>query len=87
MKQNKQYRQKTKSYLQTNVTELLPVLMEAVQEDEHGIFRFTHPNYPELKVEGKTLSFVQEHLERALLRQFKNQSDKHIDFLCKLLSA
>lgn len=87
MKQNKQYRQKTKSYLQTKVTELLPVLMETVQEDEHGTFTFTHPNYPELKVEGMTISFVQEHLERALLRQFKNQSDKHIDFLCKLLSA
>lgn len=75
------------SYLQRRITEMLPSLMDTVQENQHGRFIFTHAKFPELRVEGGTFSFVQEHLERALKRQFKNQSDKHIDFLCNLLSV
>jgi hypothetical protein len=75
-----------KSYLQRKITEILPALMDTVQQDENGTFIFTHEKFPELRVEGVTFSFVEEHVERALRRQFRTQSDKHIDILFNLLS-
>lgn len=84
-KLNASYGKQDKSYLQTKLTALLPLLIEKVEQGQDGKFKFSHEKFPELKVEGITISFVQEHLERAIKRQFKNQSDKHIDYLFNLI--
>lgn len=79
-------RQQAQTYLQRRITAILPTLMDQVTQDPNGMFVFSHATFPELRVEGITIGFVEEHLERALKRQFKNQSDKHIDYLFNLLS-
>ena len=79
-------RQQAQTYLQKRITAILPTLMDQVTQDQNGMFIFSHSAFPELRVEGITISFVEEHLERALKRQFKNQSDKHVDYLFNLLS-
>ena len=79
-------RQHAQTYLQKRITAILPALMDEVTQDQDGKFIFSHPTFPELRVEGMTISFVQEHLERALKRTLKNQSDKHIDYVLNLLS-
>lgn len=77
-----------KSYLETQVALIMPKLMDRViQEDEHGQFVFTHPIFPDLTVQGITIGFVQEHLERAIKKQLKKQSNKHIDYVLRLLIA
>ena len=79
-------RQQATTYLQKRITAILPILMDQVVQDQDGKFIFAHVTFPELRVEGMTISFVQEHLERALKRTLKNQSDKHIDYVLNLLS-
>ena len=76
-----------KSYLQDRLTKIIPILMEKVVEDQNGNFIFEHATFPDLRVQGVTISFVQEHLERAIKKQLKNQSDKHVDYILKLLLA
>lgn len=78
--------QQEQSYLQTRITALLPNLMQKVTQNQDGVFAFTHPTFPDLKVEGMTIGFVEEHVERAIKRQFRGQSNKHVDYLFDLLS-
>lgn len=78
--------QQEQTHLQTRITALLPALMERVTQNQDGVFLFTHPTFPDLKVEGITIGFVEEHLERAIKRQFRGQSNKHVDYLFDLLS-
>ena len=75
-----------KTYLQTRLTTLMPTLMLKVVQNENGLFIFEHPKFPDLRVEGITLAFVEEHVERAVRRHFRGQSNKHIDYLFTLLS-
>ena len=79
-------RQQAQTYLQKRITAILPALMDQVTQDQDGKFIFSHSAFPELRVEGITMGFVEEHVERAIKRQFKNQSDKHIDYLFNILS-
>lgn len=74
------------THLQTRITALMPTLMEKITQTEHGVFVFAHPTFPDLRVEGMTLTFMEEHIERAIKRHFRNQPDKHIDYLFALLS-
>lgn len=74
------------TYLQKRITALLPTLMAMVTQSQDGMFVFVHPTFPDLRVEGLTIGFVQEHVERAIKRHFRGQSDKHIDYLFNLLS-
>jgi hypothetical protein len=74
-----------KTYLQSRLTALMPTLMLQVTQTEDGKFVFAHETFPDLRVEGMTLSFVEEHIERAIRRQFRGQSNKHIDYLFNLL--
>ena len=76
-----------KSYLETQVAVVIPKLMERVIQNEHGQFIFTHATFPDLMVQGITIGFVEEHLERAIKKQLKNQSNKHIDYVLRLLIA
>ena len=77
---------KNQDYAQSKVTIVLPILMDTVIQRQDGKFVFAHAKFPEMKVEGITLSFVQEELERVLKRLLRNQSNAHIDYVCKLLS-
>ncbi len=77
--------QQEKTYLQTRLTLLMPTLMAKVTQTEDGVFVFSHPTFPDLRVEGMTQGFVEEHVERAVRRQFRGQTDKHIDYLFNLL--
>ncbi len=77
---------KEQAYLQTRINTLLPTLMARVTQQQDGMCVFTHPTFPDLKVEGLTTSFMQEHIERAVKRHFRGQSNKHIDYLFALLS-
>jgi len=76
---------KNQDYAQSKVTMVLPILMDTVTQQSDGKFVFAHAKFPEMKVEGVTLSFVQEELERVLKRLLRNQSNAHIDYVCKLL--
>lgn len=73
------------AYLQTRITALMPMLMDKVTQTPDGMFVFTHETFPDLRVEGLTIGFVEEHIERAIKRQFRGQSNKHIDYLFNLL--
>jgi hypothetical protein len=75
------------AYLQSRLDLLIPSLISKIIQKEDGQYLFFHPTFPDLQVEGMTFSFVQEHLERAIKRHFKGQSNKHIDYLCELLTA
>jgi|GEM_PF-1785146 len=75
-----------KTYLQTRLTILMPTLMSKVVQNENGMFIFEHPEFPDLRVEGITSAFVEEHVERAVKRHFRGQSNKHIDYLFNILS-
>ncbi len=77
--------QQEKTYLQTRLTALMPTLMERVTQTEDGVFVFAHETFPDLRIEGITIGFVEEHIERAVRRQFRGQSNKHIDYLFNLL--
>jgi len=77
--------QQEKTHLQTRLTAAMPKLMEKVTQTEDGVFVFAHETFPDLRVEGITIGFVEEHVERAIKRQFRDQSDKHIDYLFTLL--
>lgn len=74
-------------YLKNQVAILLPILMDTVTQRQDGYFVFAHEKFPEIKVEGITLISVEEGLERVIKRQFKNQSNAHVDYLCKLLRS
>jgi hypothetical protein len=74
-----------KTYLQTRLTALMPTLMVKVIQTEDGKFVFAHEAFPDLRVEGMTIGFVEEHIERSIRRQFRGQSNKHIDYLFNLL--
>lgn len=74
-----------KTYLQTRLTALMPTLMERVTQTEDGRFVFMHETFPDLRVEGLTIGFVEEHIERSVRKHFRGQSDKHIDYLFNLL--
>lgn len=76
---------KEQTYLQTRLTLLMPILMEKITQTQEGMFVFAHETFPDLRVEGLTLSFMEEHIERAIKRQFRGQSNKHIDYLFNLL--
>ncbi len=73
------------THLQTRLTAAMPKLMEKVTETKDGQFVFVHEAFPDLRVEGITFSFVEEHVERAVRRHFRGQSDKHVDYLFNLL--
>ena len=74
-----------KTYLQDRLTLLLPTLMQKVIQVEDGKFMFTHATFPDLQVQGITISSIQENLERAIKKQLKGKSDKHVDYLLNLL--
>ncbi|MBV8661295.1 MAG: hypothetical protein JO129_04075 [Candidatus Dependentiae bacterium] len=84
---NRLYSNPEKSYLQTRLTASMPLLMMKVVQAENGKFLFSHPTFPDLRVEGLTIGFVEEHLERMIRKQLRDQSDKHIDYLLNLLTA
>lgn len=73
------------TYLQTRLIDLMPTLMLKVVQNDSGQFIFEHPKFPDLRVEGITLAFVEEHVERAIKRHFRGQSNKHIDYLLNIL--
>ena len=77
---------KEQAYLQTRINGLLPTLLARVTKQSDGMFLFSHPTFPDLKVEGLTTSFMEEHIERALKRHFRGQSTKHVDYLFDLLN-
>lgn len=74
-----------KTYLQIRLTALMPTLMERVTQTEDGRFVFMHETFPDLRVEGLTIAFVEEHIERSIRKHFRGQSNKHIDYLFNLL--
>ncbi len=74
-----------KTYLQTRLTALMPILVAKITQTQDGKFVFAHETFPDLRVEGMTQGFVEEHIERAIRRQFRGQTDKHIDYLFNLL--
>ena len=77
--------QQEKTYLQTRLTALMPILVAKITQTQDGKFVFAHETFPDLRVEGMTLGFVEEHIERAVRRQFRGQTNKHIDYLFTLL--
>ena len=79
------HNQQEKTYLQNCLVVVIPKLMEKVIQNEHGVFIFSHAIFPDLQVQGITISFVQEHLERAIVRQLRGQSPKHVDYVLRLL--
>lgn len=82
---NKSYTNQETNYLQTRLTAAMPILMLKVVQTENGKFLFSHSTFPDLRIEGMTIGFVEEHLERAIRKQLRGQSDKHIDYLFDLL--
>ncbi len=79
------FHQNKKSYLEERISLLLPTLMDKVIQVEDGKFVFTHAMFPDLYVEGITISSFQVDLERAIKKQLKGQKDKHVDYLLNLL--
>ena len=73
-------------YLQSKIVENLPSLMDKVKQVEDGKFLFFHESFPELRVEGITLTYVEDQLERVIRKNFKYQSSRHVDYLFNLLN-
>jgi hypothetical protein len=74
-----------KNYLQNRIDAFIPIATEHFLETDEGVFIFEHAKFPDLRVQGKTIHFVQESLERTLKKFLKNQSNKHIDYIFDLL--
>ncbi len=74
-----------KSYLQERLVNDMPALMDKVFQNQNGLFIFEHPKFPDFRIEGLTMTFVQENLERVIKKQLMHQSDKHIDYVFALL--
>ena len=81
------FHKQEKTYLQDRLTKIIPILMQRVTQSQDGNFVFEHATFPDLRVAGMTITFVQENLERAIKKQLKNKSDKHVDYILKLLLA
>lgn len=81
------FRKPVKTYLQNRLDIVMPKLMEKVMQDAQGQFVFEHVKFPGLKIQSITISSMQENLERAIKKQLKNQSDKHVDYILGLMIA
>jgi hypothetical protein len=81
------FRKPVKTYLHDRLEVIMPKLMEKVIQNAQGQFVFEHAQFPDLKIQGVTIHFVQEHVQRTIAKQLKNKSDKHVDYILALLSV